>query len=89
MPLQIIRNDITKVRADAIVNTANPKPQYGSGTDAAIYKAAGAYELLEGNDNPSEESKGCLSQVFLLIFFILLFALLILAGWTLYRYLAS
>ncbi|MBP5184349.1 MAG: macro domain-containing protein, partial [Lachnospiraceae bacterium] len=38
---------ITKVRADASVKTANPKPQYGSGTDAAIYKAAGAYELLE------------------------------------------
>ena len=46
MPFKIIRNDITKVRADAIVNTANPEPQYGSGTDAAIYKAAGAENLL-------------------------------------------
>lgn len=46
MPLKIIRNDITKVKADAIVNTANPKPQIGSGTDSAIYSAAGAGQLL-------------------------------------------
>ena len=47
MPLRIIRNDITKVAADAIVNTANPRPGYGSGTDSAIYKAAGEEQLLE------------------------------------------
>ena len=41
MPFQIIRNDITKVKADAIVNTANPKPRIGRGTDSAIYEAAG------------------------------------------------
>lgn len=46
MPFQIIRNDITKVRADAIVNTANPEPVYASGTDAAVYRAAGADRLL-------------------------------------------
>ena len=46
MPFRIIRNDITKVKADAIVNTANPEPRYASGTDAAIYKAAGAEVLL-------------------------------------------
>ena len=46
MPFQIIRNDITKVKADAIVNTANPCPVYASGTDAAIYEAAGADRLL-------------------------------------------
>ena len=40
--LQIIRNDITKVKADVIVNTANPKPVIGSGTDSAIYCAGGA-----------------------------------------------
>ena len=46
MPFKIIRNDITKVKADAIVNTANPESRYASGTDTAIYKAAGAEELL-------------------------------------------
>ena len=46
MPFRIIRNDITKVRADAIVNTANPKPQIGRGTDSAIYAAAGEEKLL-------------------------------------------
>ncbi len=46
MPFQIIRNDITKVKADVIVNTANPKPKIGRGTDSAIYAAAGADALL-------------------------------------------
>ena len=46
MPFQIIRNDITKVRADAIVNTANPRPIYAGGTDAAVYLAAGPEALL-------------------------------------------
>lgn len=46
MPFRIERNDITKVRADAIVNSANPRPVIGSGTDSAIYDAAGAEALL-------------------------------------------
>ena len=46
MPFRIIRNDITAVKADAIVNTANPKPVVGRGTDSAIYEAAGREDLL-------------------------------------------
>ena len=46
MPFKIVRNDITKVKADAIVNTANPNPICASGTDLAIYEAAGKEKLL-------------------------------------------
>ena len=46
MPLEIVRNDITKMAVDAIVNTANPKPVIGAGTDSMIHEAAGP-ELLK------------------------------------------
>lgn len=46
MPFKIVRNDITKVKADVIVNTANPNPICASGTDLAIYEAAGKEQLL-------------------------------------------
>lgn len=47
MAFRIVRNDITKIKADAIVNTANPKPRFDTGTDTAVYNAAGAEKLLE------------------------------------------
>ena len=46
MPFEIVRNDITKMAVDAIVNTANPRPVIGAGTDSAIHQAAGP-ELLK------------------------------------------
>ena len=47
MPFKIVRKDITKMRCDAIVNTANAKPVIGSGYDYAVYKAAGKRRLSE------------------------------------------
>ena len=46
MPLKIVRNDITKMKTEAIVNTANDYPTVGTGCDSAVYKAAGYDELL-------------------------------------------
>ena len=46
MPFKIVRNDITKMNTQAIVNTANEFVEVGTGCDTAIYKAAGYDELL-------------------------------------------
>ena len=46
MPFRIVRNDITKMDTEAIVNTANEQPAVGTGCDHAIYEAAGYEELL-------------------------------------------
>ena len=58
MPFQIVRNDITKMHVDAIVNSANPKPTYAYGTDAAIYKAAGADKLLKEREKIGDIAGG-------------------------------
>ena len=58
MPFKIVRNDITKVKADVIVNTANPNPICASGTDLAIYKAAGKKQLLAERQKIGKIARG-------------------------------
>ena len=58
MPFKIVRNDITNMRVDAIVNTANPRPVIGSGTDSMIHAKAGP-GLMEARKAVGNIRVGC------------------------------
>ena len=58
MPFEIVRNDITKMTVDAIVNTANPRPVIGLGVDSAIHEKAGS-ELLVARKKIGSIQAGC------------------------------
>lgn len=54
MPLEIVRNDITKMDVDAIVNATNPQLKRGGGVCGAIFEAAGSYELQKACNDIGE-----------------------------------
>ena len=58
MPFEIVRNDITKMCVDAIVNTANPRPVIGLGTDSQIHEKDGP-ELLRARQRIGSIEVGC------------------------------
>lgn len=58
MPFEIVRNDITKMCVDAIVNTASPRPVIGPGTDSQIHEKAGT-ELLRARQKIGSIEAGC------------------------------
>jgi len=57
MPFEIVRNDLTKMHVDAIVNSANAQPIAGLGMDAAIHQAAGP-KLLKARQKVGRISVG-------------------------------
>jgi O-acetyl-ADP-ribose deacetylase (regulator of RNase III) len=58
MPFTIVRQDITKMKVDAIVNAANTDLQMGGGVCGAIFKAAGAAQLQAACDKLSPIKTG-------------------------------
>ena len=66
MPFMIVRQDITKMQVDAIVNAANTELQMGGGVCGAIFRAAGAAELQAACDklSPIETGKAVITQGF-------------------------
>lgn len=68
MPFTIVRQDITKMNVDAIVNAANTQLQMGGGVCGAIFRAAGAEKLQAACDKlaPIETGGAALTPGFAL-----------------------
>ena len=58
MGIRVLRTDITRIKADVIVNSANQDPLYGNGVDRAIYMAAGEKDLLAARRSIGEIEPG-------------------------------
>lgn len=59
MPMVVVRNDITKIEADAIVNPANKRLEHGNGTSDAIFRKAGAEKLQKACEAIGTCEPGC------------------------------
>ncbi|MBR1645516.1 MAG: macro domain-containing protein [Selenomonadaceae bacterium] len=55
---QVVRNDLARVKADAIVIPANPPAEIGGGTELSIYEAAGRERLLAARQKIGELQPG-------------------------------
>ena len=66
MPFTIVRQDITKMKVDAIVNAANTNLLMGGGVCGAIFKAAGKNELQSVCDKlaPIETGQAVITSAF-------------------------
>ena len=66
MPFTIVRQDITKMKVDAIVNAANTYLQMGGGVCGAIFKAAGVAKLQAACDKlaPIKTGEAVITQGF-------------------------
>lgn len=58
MAIKYVRADITTLKVDVIVNSANPSPVIGRGCDQAIYEAAGKDKLLKARKKIGSIDKG-------------------------------
>lgn len=58
MPFTIVRQDITQMEVDAVVNAANTDLTMGGGVCAAVFKAAGSAELQAACDKVSPIKTG-------------------------------